>query len=119
LTLEHIERVYGYVIGLPRVGAGSAAHARRTLNAALNVPVARGHLARNPVRLAAAPRDEQPALEPYSTDEIARLLAAARQRRNGVRWCLALLGLQQGEAVAHCGGATSTSAAASSASATP
>ncbi len=100
LTPEHIERVYRYIIGLPRAGAGSAAHARRTLNAALNVAVMRGHLARNPVRLAAAPRHEQPALEPYSTCEIARLLAAARQRRNGVRWSLALLGLRQGEVLA-------------------
>jgi integrase len=100
LSPEYVEQVYAYVVGLPRGGAGSAAHLRRTLNAALNVAVQRGHLSRNPVRLATVPRHDQPALEPYSTEEIARVLAAARRRRNGVRWSLALLGLRQGEVLA-------------------
>jgi integrase len=100
LTPEHVEHLYCYILDLPQAGAGSTAHARRTLNAALNIAVARGHLARNPVRLATVPRHHQPALEPYSSEEIARLLAAARARRNGVRWSLALLGLRQGEVLA-------------------
>jgi integrase len=100
LTPEHVEHLYRYILDLPQAGAGSATHARRTLNAALNIAVRRGHLARNPVRLATVPRHDQPALEPYSSEEIARLLAAARGRRNGVRWSLALLGLRQGEVLA-------------------
>ena len=100
LTPEHVERIYAYVVALPRAGAGSAAHVRRTLNAALNIAVQRGHLARNPVPLAATPRHQQPDLEPYSKEEITTLLTAARQRRNGVRWSLALLGLRQGEVLA-------------------
>jgi integrase len=97
LTPEHLEQIYAYVIALPRAGAGSAAHLRRTLNAALNLAVARGHLTGNPVRLATVPRHQQPTLEPYTQAEITRLLATARSRRNGVRWSLALLGLRQGE----------------------
>jgi integrase len=100
LSPERVEQVYAYVIALPRAGVGSAAHLRRTLNAALNIAVQRGHLVRNPVRLATVPRHDQPALQPYSTEEIARLLAAARGRRNGVHWSLALLGLRQGEVLA-------------------
>jgi integrase len=70
LTPERIEQVYAYVLALPRAGAGSAAHLRRTLNAALNVAVQREHLARNPVRLATAPRHDQPALQPYTVGRV-------------------------------------------------
>jgi hypothetical protein len=97
LTAEHMERVYSYILGLPRAGPGSVAHVKRTLNAALNIAVQRGHLARNPVLIAAAPRHTQPELEPYTPEEIRQLLTAAAHRRNGVRWSLALLGLRQGE----------------------
>jgi hypothetical protein len=44
LTPTHVEQVYAYVIALPRASTGSAAHLRRTLNAALNVAVQSGHL---------------------------------------------------------------------------
>jgi integrase len=97
LTPEHVECVYAYILGLPRAGPGSVVHAKRTLNAALNTAVERGHLTRNPVRAAVTPRHTQPAVEPYTTEEIRRLLTAARDRPNGVRWSLALLGLRQGE----------------------
>jgi integrase len=97
LTAEHMERVYSYILGLPRAGPGSVAHVKRTLNAALNIAVQRGHMARNPVLIAAAPRHTQPGLEPYTPEEIRQLLTAAAHRRNGVRWSLALLGLRQGE----------------------
>lgn len=50
--------------------------------------------------LARAPKldDEEP--EPYDVTEIQRLLRVASERRNGVRWVVALaLGLRQGEAL--------------------
>jgi integrase len=97
LTAEHMERVYSYILGLPRAGPGSVAHAKRTLNAALNTAVQRGHMARNPTRGTAAPRHAPPALQPYTQEEIRRLLTAAADRDNGVRWSLAVLGLRQGE----------------------
>jgi integrase len=100
LAPEHIERIYTYILSRPRASAGSVAHAKRTLNAALKVATQRGQLPRNPIPLAATPRHERPQLEPYSSDEIRTLLATARKRRNGVRWSLALLGLRQGEVLA-------------------
>jgi integrase len=58
------------------------------------------HLARNPVLRAKAPRLREEEIEPYSLDEIHRLLNAVSARRNGARWVTALaLGLRQGEAL--------------------
>jgi integrase len=96
LAPEHIERVYARVLA-SGCTAGSVAHVKRTARAALNVAVQRGYLPRNPVPLAQEPRAEEFELEPYAAAEIARILIAARARRNGVRWSLALLGLRQGE----------------------
>lgn len=97
LEPEHVESLYAK---LQRQGksAGTAHHVHRTLRAALNEAVRRGHLARNPAALAKAPtlRDEE--VEPYGVDEIQRLLKAAASRRNSTRWAIALaLGLRQGE----------------------
>ena len=99
LSPDHVERIYTAVLD-SGCTAGSVAHVKRTLNAALNAAVARAHLFRNPVRLAATPRHQPPELEPYTAQEIGRLLTAVRTRRNGVRWSLALLGLRQGEVLA-------------------
>jgi integrase len=93
---EHVERIYAAVLGAG-CSAGSAVHVKRALNAALNQAVRRGHIGRNPVALASAPRHEPPEVDPYTAEEISRILAAARTRRNGARWSLALLGLRQGE----------------------
>jgi integrase len=39
-------------------------------------------------------------VEPYSVDEVKRLLETAQKRRNSARWAIALaLGLRQGEAL--------------------
>ncbi|HVU92231.1 MAG TPA: tyrosine-type recombinase/integrase [Jatrophihabitans sp.] len=100
LTAEHIERLYAAVLATG-CSPGSVVHVRRTLSAALNAAARRGHILRNPVPLADLPRrDEEPELEPYDAAEIAALLTSARNRRNGVRWSLAFLGLRQGEALA-------------------
>jgi integrase len=99
VTAEHIERIYAAVLAAG-CAPGSVAHVRRTISAALNAAARRGHIARNPVPLADMPRADDDELEPYDAEEIAKLLIAARERRNGVRWSLALLGLRQGEALA-------------------
>jgi integrase len=100
LTAEHIERIYAAVLAAG-CAPGTVAHVRRTISAAMNAAARRGHIPRNPVLLADMPRaDDGDALEPYDAEEIAKLLRAARGRRNGVRWSLALLGLRQGEALA-------------------
>jgi len=99
LEPEHVEKLYAK---MQRDGsaAGTAHHVHRTIRNALNEAVRRGHLGRNPVLLAKAPKltDEEP--EPYTIKEVQRLLKVASERRNGARWVVALaLGLRQGEAL--------------------
>ncbi|GAA4073864.1 hypothetical protein GCM10022233_59420 [Streptomyces shaanxiensis] len=70
----------------------------RTFRAALNEAVRRGHLGKNPVLLAKAPKTGDYEVEPYTVQEVQRLLKAADQHRNSARWAVALaLGLRQGE----------------------
>lgn len=99
LAPEHAEKLYAK---MQRNGlsAGTAHHAHRTLRNALNEAVRRGHLARNPVLFAKAPKLTDEEIEPYGLDEIQRLLKVVSNRRNGARWVVALaLGLRQGEAL--------------------
>ena len=79
--------------------APSTAHqAHRTVKTALNEAVRRGHITQNPAQLAKAPRVEEEEIEPFTVGEARRLLAAAADRRNGVRFAIALsLGLRKGE----------------------
>ncbi|GGO58043.1 hypothetical protein GCM10012287_55300 [Streptomyces daqingensis] len=80
--------------------AGTIHQIHRTFRTALNEAVRRGHLARNPVQLAKAPRLSDEEIEPYTVDEVKRLLRTADERRNSARWAVALaLGLRQGEAL--------------------
>ncbi|MFE3471271.1 tyrosine-type recombinase/integrase [Streptomyces bacillaris] len=96
---EHIERFYGRMQADGR-RAGTIHQIHRTFRTALNEAVRRGHLTRNPVLLAKAPRLSEEEIEPYSVDEVKRLLVAADKGRNSARWAVALaLGLRQGEAL--------------------
>ncbi|MCF3169902.1 site-specific integrase [Streptomyces violaceoruber] len=96
---EHIERFYGRMQAGGR-RAGTIHQIHRTFRTALNEAVRRGHLTRNPVQLAKAPRLSEEEIEPYTVDEVKRLLVAADKRRNAARWAVALaLGLRQGEAL--------------------
>ena len=96
---EHIERFYGRMQTDGR-RAGTVHQIHRTFRTALNEAVRRGHLTRNPVQLAKAPRLSDEEIEPYTVDEVKRLLVAADKRRNAARWAVALaLGLRQGEAL--------------------
>lgn len=99
LEPEHIERFYKKMRAAGSKPA-TVHQAHRTLRAALNVAVRRRHLTENPARLAKAPTVTEEEVEPYTLEEIARLLEAAAKRRHPVRWYLALaLGLRQGEAL--------------------
>ncbi|WP_030180407.1 tyrosine-type recombinase/integrase [Streptomyces sp. NRRL S-813] len=99
LKPEYIENFYGRMVADGRK-AGTIHQIHRTFRTALNEAVRRGHLARNPVQLAKAPRVSEEEVEPYTVEEVQRLLRAADDRRNSARWAVALaLGLRQGEAL--------------------
>ncbi len=52
------------------------------------------------MQLAKAPRVSEEEIEPFTVEEVKRLLRAADDRRNSARWAVALaLGLRQGEAL--------------------
>ena len=99
LAPEHAEKLYTKMMG-NGLSAGTAHHVHRTIRNALNEAARRGHIPQNPVLLAKAPRLTEEETEPYTIEEVRRLLTAARERRNGPRWVVALaLGLRQGEAL--------------------
>lgn len=80
--------------------AATAHQVHRTFRTALNAAVRRGYLTDNPVRLAIPPRVDEEEIQPYTVEEVQRLLKAADGRRNSARWAVALaLGLRQGEAL--------------------
>ncbi|MEU5278924.1 site-specific integrase [Streptomyces asoensis] len=97
LKPEHIEVFYA---NMQANGSkpGTAHQVHRTFRTALNEAVRRGHLGKNPVQLAKAPKTGEYEVEPYSVQEVQRLLKAADHHRNSARWAVALaLGLRQGE----------------------
>ncbi|MFK4188208.1 tyrosine-type recombinase/integrase [Streptomyces sparsogenes] len=97
LKPEHIEAFYAKMQAAGSKPA-TAHQVHRTLRTALNEAVRRGHLGKNPVQLAKAPKTGEYEVEPYSVQEVQRLLKAAGQHRNSARWAVALaLGLRQGE----------------------
>ncbi|MFE9855239.1 tyrosine-type recombinase/integrase [Streptomyces sp. NPDC005780] len=97
LEPEHLERFYRKMQETGSA-AGTAHQVHRTHRAALNEAVRRGHAVRNPATIAKAPRLEEDEVEPYSVEDVQRLLAEAGKRRNEARWVIALaLGLRQGE----------------------
>jgi integrase len=97
LKPEHIEVFYAKMQAAGSKPA-TAHQVHRTFRAALNEAVRRGHLGKNPVLLAKAPKTGEYDVEPYSVHEVQRLLKAAGRHRNSARWAVALaLGLRQGE----------------------
>ncbi len=99
LSPEHIERFYAKMQANGSKPA-TAHQVHRTFRTALNEAVRRGHLGKNPVSLAKAPRVNEEEVEPYTVEEVRRILRAAEKRRNSARWAVALaLGLRQGEAL--------------------
>ncbi|MFF4605763.1 tyrosine-type recombinase/integrase [Streptomyces sp. NPDC001339] len=97
LEPEHLERFY-QKMQANGSAAGTAHQAHRTVNTALNEAVRRRHLSINPASIAKAPKVEEEEVEPYSVEEVQRLLIEAGKHRNTARWVIALaLGLRQGE----------------------
>ncbi|MEV5797316.1 tyrosine-type recombinase/integrase [Streptomyces collinus] len=97
LTPEHIEAFYAKMQANGSA-PGTAHQAHRTFRAALNEAVRRGHLGKNPVLLAKAPKTGDYEVVPYNVQEVQRLLKAADRHRNSARWAVALaLGQRQGE----------------------
>lgn len=100
LEPEHLERLYrGMIDGGSKPATAHQVH--RTIRVALGEAARRGHMSRNPAALAKPPRVQKDPVDPYSVDEIRRILAATTGRPNAARWAIALsLGLRQGEALA-------------------
>ncbi|MFI1969787.1 tyrosine-type recombinase/integrase [Streptomyces cinnamoneus] len=97
LEPEHLERFYKKMRDNGSA-AGTAHQAHRTVRAALNEAVRRRHITVNPATIAKAPRLEEEEVEPYSVEEVQRILLEAERHRNTARWVIALaLGLRQGE----------------------
>ncbi|MEY9938141.1 integrase [Streptacidiphilus sp. MAP5-52] len=96
---EHLESLYRRMQASGSKAA-TAHQAHRTVRTALGEAVRRGHAAKNAAALAKPPRmeEEETEVEPYSVEEVQRLLIEVNKRRNSARWMLALaLGLRQGE----------------------
>ncbi|WP_042420422.1 tyrosine-type recombinase/integrase [Streptacidiphilus anmyonensis] len=99
LEPEHLESLYRRMQSSGSKAA-TAHQAHRTIRTALGEAVRRGHAGKNAAALAKPPRmeEEETEVEPYSVEEVQRLLLQVNKRRNSARWMLALaLGLRQGE----------------------
>jgi integrase len=97
LEPEHLERLYAKMIAAGS-SPGTAHQAHRTVRTALGEAERRGRITRNPAQRAKAPRLVDREIEPYSVEEVRRLLDVAGSKRNRARWAIALaLGLRQGE----------------------
>lgn len=100
LEPENLETVYRRMTDAGAKPA-TAHQVHRTVRTALGEAQRRGHVARNAAQLARPPRILTELVEPFTVEEVKRVLAAARATRNGARWAIALaLGLRQGEALA-------------------
>lgn len=105
LRPEHLERLYVNMLQKPtKAGTltkpATAHQVHRTVRTALNEAVRRGYLGKNPALVAKYPQVVEEEVEPYTVDEVKRLLETALIERNGARWAIALaLGLRQGEAL--------------------
>ena len=97
LQPEHLERLYRKMMtGGAKPATAHQVH--RTARTALGEAVRRGHVVQNVAALAKPPRIETESVEPYSLEDVRRILAAAAGLPNGARWAVALaLGLRQGE----------------------
>ncbi|WP_026316953.1 tyrosine-type recombinase/integrase [Actinokineospora enzanensis] len=96
---EHFEKLYARMIANGAKPA-TAHQVHRTARTAFGEAHKRGEIPRNPVELAKAPRVEDEEIEPYEIEEVKKLIAAALERRNGVRFVLGLaMGTRQGESI--------------------
>lgn len=105
LEPEHLEKLYAKLQRPPSDGgkglAAATVHlAHRTLRVALGEAVNRRHVVENVAKIAKPPKIEEDEIVPFSVDEARRILATAKDFRNGARFVIALtLGLRRGEAL--------------------
>ena len=96
---EHFERLYARMLA-DGSRPGNAHQVHRTARTAFGEALRRGHIVRNPVALAKAPRVDEDEVDPFEAAEIRQLITTALERRNGVRFVLALaIGTRQGETI--------------------
>ena len=75
-------------------------HVHITVRAAFREAKKRKVITENPFEIVKAPRVDEEEVEPFEVEEIQALLTAALERRNGVRFVLALaLGTRKGESI--------------------
>lgn len=80
---------------------GTAHQVHRTARTAFGEAYKRGYINRNPLEIAKAPRLEEEEIEPLDAEDVQRVLKVCLERRNGVRFVIALaLGTRQGESLA-------------------
>ncbi|SDJ21775.1 Phage integrase, N-terminal SAM-like domain [Actinokineospora alba] len=94
---EHFEKVYAALIKAGNK-PGMAHHVHRTARIAFGEARRRKVITEQPFDLVKPPRLDEEEVEPFEPEEIQALMAAAMNRRNGVRFILALaLGTRKGE----------------------
>jgi integrase len=99
VTVRQIDDLLDHVA--TTVSPTTAGNLHRTLRAAFSIAVRRGLITANPCRYATVPRVSHTEVQPFTVQEVHRLLAVAVGERNAARWAVALaLGLRQGEALA-------------------
>lgn len=83
------------------LGPSSVHSVFRTLRAALNDAVRRGHMGYNPMELMTwRPKLDEEEVTPLFVSEVKAILEVCKHRRNGTRWSIGLpIGLRQGEAL--------------------
>jgi integrase len=104
LEPEHLEKLYLLLqVKKPKgkgLSAGTVHLAHRTVRAALNEAVKRGHITSNPAKVAKPPRVVEEEIVPFTVEEARHILDATENMRNGARFVVALtLGLRRGEAL--------------------
>lgn len=100
LEPEHLEALYKRMAKNGSKPA-TAHQVHRTIRVALKEALRRKHITRNVAQIAKPPSlaDEEE-VEPYTIEEVKKLLGTAASMRNSARWAFALaLGLRQGEAL--------------------
>ena len=105
LKSEHLERFYVALCPKKKANGKPFKPARvhqvhRTLRTALGEAVRRNHITSNPAAIARPPRIPDEEVIPFTREEAGDLIEAAKSRRNGARFVIALtLGLRKGEAL--------------------
>lgn len=97
---ERFEKVYAQ---LTKAGLGQYTlhHVHITARAAFREAKKRKVITENPFEIVKAPRVDEEEVDPYEIEEVRDILEAALQRRNGVRFVLALaIGTRKGESIA-------------------